>query len=144
MPRPRRLDERGGWIDRRDRIRPEPGHELGGQRPRATADVERPLAGRDAGQVGELRREQPRVAAHEPVVRLGGDIEAHADRLLRGVAPDPERGLDLLELALDGLLALGLGRWLTLAGRAVGPVGAVPSSPDAPLSDSPAEAAAAW
>ena len=31
----------------------------------------------DAGQVRELGREEPRIAAHETVVRLGGHIEAH-------------------------------------------------------------------
>ena len=38
-------------------------------------DIEHPLARRHARQVGQLRGERDRVSAHEPVVRLGGDIE---------------------------------------------------------------------
>src|SRR5206468_3638731 len=41
------------------------------------ADVEHALPGSDACQIGELRREQGRVSAHEAVVRLGVDRKAH-------------------------------------------------------------------
>ena len=51
--------------------------ELGRERTRPAPDVEHALAGLDAREVRHLRRQQDRVATHEPVVRLGGDIEAH-------------------------------------------------------------------
>ena len=54
MADPHGPDERLRWIDRRDRVRPESGDELSGQRPRATPDVEHPLTGHDAGEIGQL------------------------------------------------------------------------------------------
>ena len=51
--------------------------ELRGERAGPATDVEDPLAALDAGQVRELGREEPRIAAHETVVCLGGHIEAH-------------------------------------------------------------------
>ena len=55
------LDERLGRIDRRDRLGADALDELRRERARAAADVEHALPGRDAGEVGELRRERPRV-----------------------------------------------------------------------------------
>src|SRR4029079_6394019 len=57
-----------------------PGPQLGGEHPRPAADVDRPLPDGDAGEVGELRRQGPRVAAHEAVGRVFGHVEAHAKR----------------------------------------------------------------
>ena len=71
------IDERLRRIDRGDGAGTDPRDELGRQRARATADVDHALAGRDPGEVGELRREQHRVPAHEPVVRVRGDVEEH-------------------------------------------------------------------
>ena len=53
----------------------EPAQQLGGERARAAADVEHPLPGRHAGEVGEPRRERPGVRPHEAVVAVGGDVE---------------------------------------------------------------------
>ena len=61
--------------------RPEPFDQLGGECARAAADVERALPCRHPGEIGELRREQNRIPAHEPVVRRGGDGEAHRRNL---------------------------------------------------------------
>ena len=77
QPLPHRADERRRRVDRGDRTGAEPAHELGRQRAGAAADVEHALAVADAGEVGELRRERHRVAAHEAVVGIGGDVEAH-------------------------------------------------------------------
>ena len=77
VPLLRRNDERLRRIGGRDALRAQPLDELGRQRARPAADVEHPLPGGDSGEVGEPRREQHRVAAHEPVVRIGGDEEAH-------------------------------------------------------------------
>ena len=59
----------------------EPLDELRRQRARPAADVEHPLTGDDVGQVGELRRQMNRVAAHEAVVRVSGYGEAHGGNL---------------------------------------------------------------
>ena len=71
------LDERLRRIDRDDRIGSDAGDELRGERARPAADVDHPLPGRDPGEIGELRREQHGVPSHEPVVRIGGDVEEH-------------------------------------------------------------------
>ncbi len=71
------LDEALGGIDGRDRSRPDPADELCGEEARAATDVEHRLAGRNARQIRELPGEMPRVAPHEPVVGIGGDLEAH-------------------------------------------------------------------
>ena len=75
------LDERLRRIDRDDRIGSDPGHELRRERARPAADVEHPLSGCDPREIGELGREQHGVPSHEPVVRIGGDVEEHAARL---------------------------------------------------------------
>ena len=69
------LDERLRRIDRGDGIGADPGDELRGERARPAADVDHPLSGCDPGEIGELRREQHGVPSHEPVVRIGGDVE---------------------------------------------------------------------
>ena len=74
------LDERLRRIDRGNGIGADTGDELRGERAGPAADVDDPLSGCDPGQIGELRREQHGVPAHEPVVRVGGDIEAHAGK----------------------------------------------------------------
>ena len=52
---------------------------------RAAADIQHSQPRTDHREIGELRRQTARVAAHETVVRLGGDFEAHQDTL--DVAP---------------------------------------------------------
>jgi CubicO group peptidase (beta-lactamase class C family) len=76
-------DERLGRIDRRDRGRAEPLRQLGGERARPASDVEDAFGRLHVGEVGEERRELDRVAAHEPVVRVRADGEAHTLNLLR-------------------------------------------------------------
>ena len=73
----RRRHERLGGIDGGHVVRAEPVDELRRQRAGPAADVEHPLAVGHSGQVGELWRERHRVAPHEPVVRVGGNREAH-------------------------------------------------------------------
>ena len=75
--RPNGGDERLGRVDRGDGRGAQPCHELRGERAGPAPDVEGPLAAPDAGQVRELGREEPRIAAHEAIVCLGGHIEAH-------------------------------------------------------------------
>ena len=70
-------DERRRRIERGHVIRADARDELPGQGARPRPDVEDALTGPDPGEVGHLRRQQPREPAHESVVRLGGDIEAH-------------------------------------------------------------------
>ena len=73
-------DEALGGVDGGDRFRAEPLDELGGQRPGPAPDVECALSRLHAGEVGELRREVPRVPAHEAVVGIRRHLEV---RLLR-------------------------------------------------------------
>ena len=73
-----RLDERLRRIDRGDGVGADAGDELRGERARPAAHVDHPLPGCDPGQIGELRREQHGVPSHEPVVRIGRDVEGHA------------------------------------------------------------------
>ena len=77
LPEPGRGNERFGWIDGRDVLGSDAADQLSGQGTRSAAHVQHALSGRDAGQVRHLRRQQRGVAAHEPVVRLGCDIEGH-------------------------------------------------------------------
>ena len=79
----RRCHERLGGVDGSDVVRPEPVHELRRQRPGPTADVDRPLPRLDPGEIGQLRGERHRVAAHEPVVGVGSDGEGHERDSLR-------------------------------------------------------------
>ena len=84
MPLARRGDERLRRIDCRDRVRAEPPYELRGQRAGAAADVEHALSLGHSGEVREHRGERNRVAAHEAVIRLGGDDEHHGEHSTRG------------------------------------------------------------
>ena len=77
--RPPRRAPRG--RRRTPRVSAHAGHELGRERARPATDIEHPLAGPDIGEVSERRREQARVPAHEVVIRLRGDIEAHGSSL---------------------------------------------------------------
>jgi len=77
VARSRSGHERFRWVDGRHGRRTEPRDEPCHERPRSAADVERPLAVAHAGQIRHLRGQQDRVPAHESVVRLRGDIEAH-------------------------------------------------------------------
>jgi hypothetical protein len=54
--------------------------ELCGQRARTAPDVERPLAGGHPREIGHLVRQESGIPAHEPVVSLSGDIEAHGPK----------------------------------------------------------------
>lgn len=76
MALPRCRDERLGRIDGSHRVRVEPPDQLGCQRARAAADVERALPGADACERRELGSQRHRVAPHEAVVCVGGDFEA--------------------------------------------------------------------
>src|SRR5947207_13915490 len=71
-------DKGVGRVDRGDLLGANATNELRGERTGSTADVENTLTGSNAGEVGKLRREQPRPGSHESVVRLSGHIEAHA------------------------------------------------------------------
>ena len=66
-----------------DTLGSEPLDQFGRQRARAAADVEHPLAGGDRREIGEQRRERHRVPAHESVVRVGRDGEAHRRKSTR-------------------------------------------------------------
>jgi hypothetical protein len=70
-----------GRIDSRYGCRSETSDELGRQRARATADIERTVARYDLGEVGKRRRQPNGVPAHEAVVGVGGDGEAHGVNL---------------------------------------------------------------
>ena len=81
MARASGVDERLRGIDRGHRCRTQPGDELPGQRAGTAAHVEHAMPRFQAREIRQLRREQPRVAAHESVVGVGGDIEAHRGSL---------------------------------------------------------------
>lgn len=85
-----RGDERLRRVHGRHGLGSDASDQLGRERPRPTADVEHSLAGMDRSEIGQLRGEQDRVPAHEAVVRIGGDIEAH-ERNLPGRRPGPPR-----------------------------------------------------
>ena len=70
-------DERLRRVDGRHRVSSQPRDQLGRERARPGTDVEHPLSGGDSRVVGQLRGEGHRVPAHETVVRVGGDDEAH-------------------------------------------------------------------
>ncbi len=62
------------------RARPDTLRELGRQRARPAADVQHVLSVVDGCEVRERRGERHRIPAHEAVVRVGADGEAHAAR----------------------------------------------------------------
>ncbi len=72
-----RVDERRRRVDGDHRRGTQTLDQLGAERARPAADVEDPLSGGDAGQVGQLRRERARVAPHEAIVGGSGDVETH-------------------------------------------------------------------
>ena len=76
-------DERLRRIDRRDGIGAKPRDQLGGEGARAAADVDHALAAAHTREVSQLRGEQDRVPAHEAVIRVSGDVEAHQPSILR-------------------------------------------------------------
>ena len=75
------VDERLRGIHGRHRGRAEQVDQVCGQRARPTADVDHALTAGHAGKVGERRSQRHRVAAHEPVIGVGGDGERHDDNL---------------------------------------------------------------
>ena len=74
-------DEGRGRIDGRNVRGPDPSNQLGSERAGSAAHVEDPLTVAHAREVGHLGRQKDRIPAHEPVVCLGGDIEAHRPNL---------------------------------------------------------------
>jgi hypothetical protein len=70
--RAHRREERFRRLDARD----EPARELGDERPRPAADVERRLRRGDSGRVAERRRERRRVPADAATIRIGARLEA--------------------------------------------------------------------
>lgn len=78
-----RVDERRGRIDRGD-CDPSRQH-MGGQRPRATPDVEDTRVGTDLREGREDLGERVGVSAHEAPVGVGRDDETHSSMLGRGV-----------------------------------------------------------
>jgi hypothetical protein len=74
-------------VDCRDCIRSQSPGQLPGERSRSAADIDGSLAGVEAVQVRELRRELNRVSTHESVIRVGGDVEAHPSSVEAALAP---------------------------------------------------------
>ena len=80
VPPLRLRDEHGRIVDRRDLGHVGCRRQREGQAAGAAADVEHPLAVRDAGEVDERPRQHPAPAAHEPLVAGGaadGEARAH-------------------------------------------------------------------
>ncbi len=73
----RRLDEWLGWVHRGDIGVAHAPKQLGGQGAGAATDLDHSLSRGHAREIRHLWRQQGRVASHEPVIGLGGDIEAH-------------------------------------------------------------------
>ncbi len=73
-----RFDEGLRRIRGSDSLSADPSHELAGECAWARANVDDVLPVRDLREVGEQRRERRRVPAHEAVIRLGRDGEAHS------------------------------------------------------------------
>jgi hypothetical protein len=67
-------------VDAGDILRAEAAGELLGEDAGAAADIEDALAGGDPAEVREHRRELAGVAAHEAVVGVARDVEAHPGR----------------------------------------------------------------
>src|SRR5439155_15153703 len=70
-------DEAFRGIDGPDGVGPQTPDELGRQRPGTAADIEHALTGCDARELGETRGQRYRVPAHESVVLVRPDAEAH-------------------------------------------------------------------
>ncbi len=75
---PGRRDERLGRINSRNEVRSQPPYQLGSKRTWTTADIEHSLTSRDTRKIGQLRREQHRVPAHEAVICISPSEEAHS------------------------------------------------------------------
>jgi hypothetical protein len=80
-----RRDEGLGRINSRNELRSQAPYQLGSERTWTAADIKRPLTSRDHREIGKLRGEQNRVAAHEAVVRIGRSEEAHGANLALAV-----------------------------------------------------------
>ena len=76
-------DEGLGRVDGSHRPLAEPRDQLRRQGAGTAADVQRAAVRRKLREVGELGGELPGVHAHEAVVRVCGDFEAHAATLMR-------------------------------------------------------------
>ena len=83
-PRAGRHHERVRRIDSGDAIRANPGDELRGQCSGTAPHVDDRPTGDDTRKVCETWCERDRVTSHEPVIGIGGDVEAHR-RTLRSV-----------------------------------------------------------
>ena len=77
VPLPSGIDERFGRVYGRDATGPDPLDQLTHEGARAAADIEHPQSRSDPGEVGKLRRQAARITAHEAVVGLCCDLEAH-------------------------------------------------------------------
>ena len=77
----RGADELLGRIDGGYVRRAQPFHEHARERTGPAADVEHAISGLDAGVVDQLRRQQARIPAHEAVVGIRCDVEAHRQTL---------------------------------------------------------------
>ena len=70
-------DEALRRIDGAHGRRSHPPDELGRQRTRTATDIHHPLSVADGGEVREQWGKRPGVPAHEAVVGVGTDVEAH-------------------------------------------------------------------
>ncbi len=122
---PSRGHERLGRVDCRHGGRPHAVDQLGDESAGAAADVEHALAGLGSREVREERCQVHGVPAHEPVVGVRGDCEAHAPNLLArrnretpgmGGTSDVER-LDALaaERSFSGVVRVDRGGRVELA-----------------------------
>ena len=68
-------------VDGRHRLGAEPRYELAGQGAGPATYIERSLPSLDAPEVGEQGRKPRRVAPHEAVVGVSGNVEAHRPNL---------------------------------------------------------------
>lgn len=75
--RPDCSHERGGGIDRRDRVGAQPVHQLRRQGSRPASHIQRPLTLSHTGPLHELHGQRLGEPAHEPRVGIRRDIEAH-------------------------------------------------------------------
>ena len=81
-------DERRRRVDRPDALGSASLHQGRGQDARTAPHVEDPVTTAYGDEVDELLGEWPGVTAHEPLVRVGGDVEAH------GPSVAPSGGLE--------------------------------------------------
>jgi hypothetical protein len=86
MPLSCRRNERLRGIHSRYSGCPKPRHQLRCQGARAAANIEHALTDDHIRQICKLGSEQNGVAAHEPVIRVSGDGEAHERNLRMSAA----------------------------------------------------------